>query len=363
MRSTRLLTAGAVGRRVVRPWKLLTCAALTSALVATAGTTPSLAKGAIIDQPMVLSGATPLPAHATCSSPAGLQSWEREASLAVDPENPDRLVTAWTQDWDDAIVVAASDDGGESWTKSVPRTTGRTWPSGDCDPEFQQYTSAGNPWVSFGPSGVVYVASGVSHWENGIPLNSAIVVNVSKDGGRTWAPRPAVLDRAANPVGVEFAHVVADPRRPGYAYALWTKRTLIGTTSNVYVAHSVDSGATWSAPSVIPASSPNRYPDYGRLLVLPDRNGRPQLLAVTGELPAQATANCCRLPRLTGPTTLVLSRSETFGVTWTPPTDLVEADPALRLIHSAYVASDGTPYLAWQAHRGRENHDPGHVLA
>lgn len=175
------------------------------------------AKVAQAAKPGLVSGATPLPAKGAagaCGSEKEFQNWEKEPSLSVNPMNPDNLATAYVQDFDDAIVVAYSTDGGGQWAKALPRTTACTWPNDDRPAEFQQYNSAINPWLSFGTSaansqGIAYLTSGVNNFDLGV---STAVVHRSTTGGRTWSD-PHVLDRAARPLGIEFTNVTADPNR------------------------------------------------------------------------------------------------------------------------------------------------------
>lgn len=94
---------------------------------------------------------------------------------------------------------------------------------------------------------------------------------------------------------------------------------------------------------MVPTSGPNHLADVGRFLVLPDGT----LLDVIVELPLQSNRP------LTGPSTLVVSRSSDHGATWSIPTTIAEADPKLRTVAGAAVAPDGTVYVSWQ--RAAEN--------
>jgi hypothetical protein len=220
------------------------------------------------------------PAPDPCSpaaEPAGVRNYEYDASLAVDPTNRRHIVVSWTQDFADAIVIGTSFDGGQSWDRTVPPgfLACANGPTGE--------NSIINSHVAIGPDGTVY-ATAVRRDQQS---NTAVILNTSPDGGRTWrsppgvSSAPIVLDRRSDQPGeahqVEWSNVLADARRPGVAYALWDRHvgsdtlgqgTVAGGTE--YVAVTLDAGKTWSAPTAIGIPPDGRVFDAGELVQLSD---------------------------------------------------------------------------------------------
>src|SRR5262249_44292183 len=122
---------------------------------------------------------------------------EVEPRVAVDPTNPLHLVGVWQQDrWSNGgargIVAGVSTDGGNSWTRVV--IPGVSLASGGT------YQRASDPWVSITPSGDVYVSSLCVSLSGPFPLQTAILVNKSSDGGLHWgAPTTLIADTSPFP--------------------------------------------------------------------------------------------------------------------------------------------------------------------
>jgi hypothetical protein len=340
----------------------LMLAAATLMLPATA----ARAVGAFPTPPQVVSGPTPLALHNPavpveqqdprwCGTERPFQGWETDNSLAVNPANPNILAVAWIQDFMDAIVVGRSTDGGETWEekKSIPPTTPCT--GGVTDFGTEPGKSANDPVLSFGPDGTAYLMSGVFGHGGLFPAGgSAAVINTSRDGGATWS-QPFKLDIAANPLVIDTSNLIADPDRPGYAYAQWTRAELglspqgvIILAAHQYASHTTDGGSTWcgtpgpcvgnTPPVPIPSSQPERLNCCGHFLVLP--NGT--LLNILVEFPNRSVSQ--------GPTSIVARRSTNLGATWSEPITIVEnADPARVLVPAAALAPDRkTVYVSWQ---------------
>jgi len=214
-----------------------------------------------------ISGATPLPFSSEvgsepwryCGTGANERHWEADNSLAVNPANPDNLAAAWIQDWSDAIVVAYSYDGGETWAESVPPTT-------PCTGGIQKFGNAPgtvstiDPSVSFGADGTLYLSTVIT---SGMFAPSALIVDRSLDGGKTWVPwdddtniifQPShIVDGGPIPEGVDYSYVVADPQRAGVAYVTWYGVNLATATTTQYLSVTTDGGENWSDPSIVPA--------------------------------------------------------------------------------------------------------------
>ncbi len=306
-----------------------------------------------------------------------IQNWEQEPSLAVnptDPNNPNNLVAAWIQGFNNGIVVGHSTDGGQTWNQVVPPTNSCTGGA--------PFIHAADPWLSFGlpfpptaQQGIAYLSSNVGdiNCDVGVTTTNcvggtAVIVNRSTDGGQTWSapaelwsvpggpaepsPCDANLDDGSC-VGVGGSNVLADPSRPGFAYATWTGQKLLPTgetSGNVYASHTTDGGLTWSTPSKIPSDpdQPDNLQGVGRLVILPptDTISNGTLVDVFIEIPPFHPTD----PNaILGPTKLMAARSTDGGITWPNPITIAgpDANPNLE-VPSAALAPDGTIYVAWQ---------------
>lgn len=305
---------------------------------------PATADNIVRSEPSLVSGATPLPLKTDvtkywCGTEPADQSWEADNYLAVNPANAANMVAAWQQDAADAIVVGYTTDQGETWKKVVPRTTLCTWlldgrEEESVPVEFRQYgthSSALDPWVAFGQS-IAYLTSVIVNPDGG---GHALVVNRSRDGGRTWSD-PTVLLRAGSTFSdyLDTSFVVADPGRPGRAYALTAKGNVVGASRDLFVIRTDDGGRHWANAVRIP-SRPGSLTFAGQLVVLPDGT----LVNVAAE---------SQSPGPTGPTTLLVRRSRDAGQTWTDPSVIAVADPAQLVGASVALAPDGeTVYVVW----------------
>jgi uncharacterized repeat protein (TIGR01451 family) len=312
-------------------------------LVAPAG--PATAHSPHLTAPHQISGPDPLPqtSSTSCGSGKYHQDWEFEPTLAVNPTDPANLVAAWIQDWDDAIVVGYSRDGGKSWGQARPKTTPCT--GGLTDFGTEKGKSVIDPSLSFGPDGVAYLTSLVSGQGGSYPNGgSAAVVNTSPDGGETWSP-PKVLDTAAFPFALDAPNSLADPAKPGYAYAQWAESdNSLGGLRHLTFARTEDGGATWEQqPLPIP---PGDLTAAGRLLFLPEPAPDGTLVNVFMAVPPQPGFS---LGVLTGPETLWATRSTDHGSSWSVPVPIATADADRLAIIGAAVGPDGKAiYVSWQ---------------
>ena len=145
----------------------------------------------------------------------------------------------------------------------IPGVTG---PSGG------PFDRASDPWVSFGPTGTVYVSSlGVDGNEETGTTESAVLVNRSTDGGLSWSP-PATLIQSESAVLNDKESITADPRNPNLVYAVWDQPALITpkAVGLTFFARSTDGGQTWSAAQVIFASPTNETSVGHQIVVLPN---------------------------------------------------------------------------------------------
>jgi hypothetical protein len=195
-----------------------------------------------------------------------------EPRLAVDPTNPNHLVGVWQQDrWSVAlaqgIVAGVSFDGGQSWSEVV--VPGLTTASGG---SFQR---ASDPWVSFGPTGALFVSSLLAKLDNqGKIQKSGIAVSNSTDGGLTWSPPTLLSQTNSSAVSNDKEAITADPHNPNLVYTAWDQPNSnfpgAGPAAQTFFSRSTDGGQTWSAPQVI-FQSPGTDTSLGhQIFVLPN---------------------------------------------------------------------------------------------
>jgi hypothetical protein len=149
---------------------------------------------------------------------------EVEPWIDVNPTNRDNIVGIWQQDrWSNGgargLVAGVSRDGGSSWTQSV--IPGISLCSGGI------YDRATDPWLSFGPDGVVHQLA-LSFNDFAPPFTArdfdqALLASKSEDGGRTWtAPIEVIRDLDAN-VFNDKQSITADPNDADFVYATWVR--------------------------------------------------------------------------------------------------------------------------------------------
>lgn len=176
----------------------------------------------------------------TAGTQTGCSTAQNETSIAVNPYNPKNIV-AGANDYrvfvqregrnDGTGWAYTSFDGGRTWTNvQLPGLTIATGATG----ALRAMDSAGDPVIAFGPGNTVYygniVFSRFPPAAGGTEPPSAIVVNVSHDGGLHWgAPVIVQLDGAdaagnATPTTVFNDKVwLAADRFSGRVYVTWTR--------------------------------------------------------------------------------------------------------------------------------------------
>ena len=184
---------------------------------------------------------------------------EVEPNVSANPADPRNLIGVWQQDRFSnggalGLVAGYSPDMGKTWGEAP-------LPFSRCAPGGLRYDRASDPVVSVGPEGRAYAVA-LSFTPNNVQPNftsaDAIASAVSTDGGRSWQ-RVRVLDQDTNgdvQGSLDKEWVVADPARPGIAYATWDHFTpRADGTFHVPARFSrtTDGGQTWSPPQTIAA--------------------------------------------------------------------------------------------------------------
>ena len=206
------------------------------------GYAPTTDVDAIVGDPVNNSGASNL----------GCQTPQNETTIAVDPNNPNHVVSGsndyrvccdFTALNDSTAWAYTSWDGGKTWTNvQVPGLTAETGGQGT----FKKVDSAGDPAMAFGPDGTLYYANIVF---SRVSPASGVAVSVSHDGGLSWgAPNMVAFNDTANFFNdKEWIAAGAD----GRVVVTWTRfnQGAQGAgykESPIVAAYSRDSGATWN---------------------------------------------------------------------------------------------------------------------
>lgn len=279
-----------------------------------------------------------------------------EPSLAVDPTDPRRLVAAWQQDRNSrggalGIVTASSVDGGATWRQALPpnltRCTGGP------------YTLASDPVVSIGRDRAYLSAIAIQVTGSGrdFQAETDVVVSASADRGRTWTDPVVVASSSGNSlVSLDKETILADPRVPGAAYAVWVQYTdpspqREARTNDTYFSRTTDGGRTWSAPAL--AYAADTETQFHQLVAVSDG----ALLDVFIEAPSLSA-------RAPFPAHLAAIRSTDGGLNWSRAVTVAElsftvvVDPTgrdkVRGTGQGILASagpSGTVYVCWSEPR------------
>jgi hypothetical protein len=262
---------------------------------------------------------------------------EVEPYIAVDPTNPNHLITSVQQDrWNDGgasgLTNAVSTDGGATWalaTTQPPVSICNGATSGS--PGF--FDRATDPWVSISSDGKIAYSISDSFNANGPGFGgaSAIIISRSTDGGTTWrTPVTARLDTSTTVLN-DKESVTADPRasHPNDAYAVWDRLVSPSTNANptaflvspafrgpAMFSRTTDGGVHWSTgrPIFDPGEKnqtignqivvPTAGPAAGQLI-----DGFAMILNKGGKGNNQRQANL-----------VTIIRSTNGGITWSGPT-------------------------------------------
>lgn len=157
----------------------------------------------------------------------------RPPVLPANPQYPSHAMVCYNQIA--AVACKVSVDGGATWLRATPPFAGVEPPSGDPDPSdpfgtvFSSVCGGLHGHITASADGVIYLPK--DHC--GKPM-----VAVTKDGGATWAT--AAVAGGGTSGGPDPVVAVDDA---GNAYYVW-----LNQTGSMFLATSVDQGASWSAP-------------------------------------------------------------------------------------------------------------------
>ncbi|HKN92006.1 MAG TPA: sialidase family protein, partial [Acidimicrobiia bacterium] len=329
--------------------------AMLAALVGAAGAATPLVRAS--------EGTSPFPPGCDGVAPDGTNyaNSEVEVRVAVDPRDPAHAVGVWQQDrWSGGAahgLVAATTRDGVHWSRSFAhfsRCSGGTAANGG------DYPRASDPWVDFAPNGDVYQTSLSVNLTN---VTTAVLVSRSVDGGATWQ-EPVTLRRDGSDAFNDKESLTADPTDPTgrRVYVVWDRLEGVGLPAQgaaaspvpllpakgpLWLARTLDGGATWEPGRPIYDPGPARQTIGNQVVVLPDgtlldgfavgggvgerdadggggpeAGVDPDASGDVPEFPAEPEART-----LTGFAVAVI-RSTDHGATWSAPTLIGEIRPA-----------------------------------
>jgi len=275
---------------------------------------------------------------------------EVEPYVVVDPLNSQQLVGVWQEDrWEGGgahgIISALSQDGGKTWGLQPMLFSicggGNAGNGGN-------YPRASNPWVTVGPTDVLY-ESAISF--SGALLapgsTSAVLASRSIDGGHTWG-NPATLISDTSDFFNDRDSITADPTNPNNVYTVWDRLAASGG-GPATLARSTDGGSTWAPAATIYDPGSQNQTISNEVVVLP--NGMVLDMFVEIDTAQDGSQSA----------TIDVIQSADSGATWSAPTIIADllsvetVDPdtgaAIRdasIIPQMTVSPSGMLYVVWE---------------
>ncbi len=289
-----------------------------------------------------------------------------EPYLVASPFNPLNLIAAWQQDrWSNGgsqgLVLAASINGGTSWTlTSVPFsrcTGGNAGNLGD-------YARASDVWLTVSPANGWAYALSLSFTGTSLApsSSSAMLVARSQDSGVTWQLPHALIQDGAQ-VFNDKGSITADPVNASYVYAVWDRLTS-QTAGPTYFALTADGGSTWQ-PAV------NIYDPGSSAQTL----GNQIVVLTPGDVLLNVFTQIDTLANGTTSSSVRVIQSVNNGATWSQPMTISDlqavgtTNPANKApvrdgSDMVSVSAVGTTvYVAWQDSRFSMGKHDGIALA
>lgn len=193
---------------------------------------------------------------------------QNESNIVINPKNQNNVVTSANEYRIDGDEVYVSMDGGKTFTDVVlPGRTGATGGQG----LFAKLGSCGDPSLAFGPDGTLYYAGLGCTFKKGSQA-SGLAVSVSHDGGLTWGTPQMVTFTDPNQLFNDKEWITVGPN--GNVYVTWTRFKTNGTLkgfagSPIVIEVSRDGGKSWSGLNKVSDGS-HPFNSGSQPLVAPD---------------------------------------------------------------------------------------------
>src|SRR5207249_7857141 len=184
---------------------------------------------------------------------------EQESCVVVNPTNQQNMVVCWIAIGFKANAAAVSMDGGKHWqSQLIPGLSRCTGGSFVGNPD---------PWLSFGPDGVLYFITGGNDSSAG---RHGVLTSKSLDGGSHWLGPVTLWDTTDKRLSPEYPRIAADPTDARLVYAIWSLGQS-GNRGSALLTRSTDRGVTWELPRTIYDPSTANNSTLGHLIhVLPN---------------------------------------------------------------------------------------------
>lgn len=195
------------------------------------------------------------------ATPAGLDGYQGEVAIAVNPNNAKQLVAGANTFYQDSTqacqapsgttdgtqALYGSSDGGQTWSYSCA-----PWPSNDTG-SVGSILFGSDPSVAWDANGNAYASYMlISQNSSGSLSSSSIVVAESSDAGATWVPLGIVVNNLSNSANFDDKDMMAIDATSGQAYSHTNRLYVIWDENNVERVAYSDNGTAWTTTVVDP---------------------------------------------------------------------------------------------------------------
>jgi hypothetical protein len=291
---------------------------------------------------------------------------QNETAIAVDPNNPNRVVAAAndyvSRTWSCAVDGTPCSALGDGYSGTyVSNDGGQTWCCTSTDPDHLgtlipgvtrltggQYDAGGDPALAWDSHGRVFYA-GLGFNRASAPNTVAVNRGTFDGAGNLSWSAPTFINQTTSPSTlndkewIAVDHNVSSPFRD-HVYVSWTRflfnaRTGAYTQSPIFFASSSDGGATFTTPKAV--SGNVLYGQGSRPVVSPDGS-----ISVFWE----------GSTRLASLNSTYVVRSTDGGATWSKPTAISRLTDSALLVNTAFrnnsypaaaAAPNGDLYATW----------------
>jgi hypothetical protein len=287
--------------------------------------------------PILTSANNPLAGCPPDGSGVNYPGAEVEPWIEVNPTNAANIVGFYQQDrysngGAKGNVATVSMNGGTSWTQvAVPNDTRCT------GGRFQR---SSDPWISFGPDGVLHAMSLVLDPDIGAMFGAnGMTYNRSTNGGLTWEPAIRLITDPAGRFLNDKNSITADPNDADFVYAVWDRvQVSQGAVINpensprdafkgpIYFTRTTNGGDSWEPARKIYESGANKQTLGNQIVVEPASDGGSLF-----DFFADITNRSQRRGGI-GPVKLSYIRSDDRGETWTKPARVDDMIPMSLII-------------------------------
>ena len=289
-----------------------------------------------------------------------------EPQIAVSPASSFNLIATWQQNrWSSggsqAIGVAASFDGGNSWTLSNAPFFSRC--AGGNDSNAGNYARASNAWITFSPNGVAYALA--LAFTGGVLTSgssSAMLVSQSLDGGSNWSLPVALIQDGATFFN-DKGSITADPNDNNFVYAVWD-RLISQNSGPSYFTLTANANSTWQPARSIYDPGTNNQTINNIILVTPNDTLVDLFNEIDTGADGTASSHLKAIMSTDHGTTwsaTPVSVADMLGVGTTDPNGGNVRDSVL--LFSATLGPTGTIYVAWQDARFSNGDHDGIALS